>query len=117
MLFPAGEVAHPTGLFRAVTDPVWHPTAGRLLTVAPVVPIWLSGQNSASFNLLGLVHPLLRTARLPAELLNKRGQTVRVRVGHPVSAAELRRLPGADRLPYLRARVYALGAPRLRDRR
>lgn len=112
-LFPAGEVAHRAAPFRPALDPAWHPTAGRLLEKArvPIVPVWLSGQNSASFSLLGLMHPLLRTARLPAELLNKRGSTVRVRIGQPVAAPDLARLPIPDRLPYLRARVYALGSP------
>ncbi len=113
LLFPAGEVAHRPAPFRPTLEPEWNPTAGRLLSAArvPVVPVWLSGQNSASFSLLGLVHPLLRTARLPAELLNKRGQTVQVRIGHALAPAVLDRLPEADRLPYLRARVYALGPP------
>ncbi|UYZ62658.1 lysophospholipid acyltransferase family protein [Hymenobacter weizhouensis] len=112
-LFPAGEVAHRAAPFRPALDSAWHPTAGRLLEKArvPVVPVWLSGQNSASFSLLGLMHPLLRTARLPAELLNKRGHTVRIRIGQPVAAPDLARLPTPDRLPYLRARVYALGSP------
>lgn len=109
-LFPAGEVAYRPGLFRPALDPAWNATAGRLLEVArvPVVPIWLSGQNSTAFSLLGLLHPLLRTARLPAELLNKRGQTVQVRIGHAVAPADLARLPAPERLAYLRARVYAL---------
>ena len=37
---------------------------------------------------------------------------MRIRIGHPVAAADLARLPAPDRLPYLRARVYALGRPR-----
>ena len=111
LLFPAGEVAHRVSPFRPVLDSPWNPTAGRILAVArvPVVPVWLSGQNSTAFNLLGLVHPLLRTARLPAELLNKQGQTIQVRIGQPVAPAELDRLPASEQLPYLRARVYALG--------
>jgi putative hemolysin len=111
LLFPAGEVAHSNIPFRPAMDSAWNPTAGRLLDAArvPVVPIWLSGQNSTGFSLMGLVHPLLRTARLPAELLNKKGQTIQVRIGQPVVPAELDRLPAADRLAYLRARVYALG--------
>jgi putative hemolysin len=111
-LFPAGEVAHRRALFRPALDADWNPTAGRLLEMArvPVVPVWLSGQNSPSFSLLGMLHPMLRTARLPAELLNKRGQTVRIRIGQPVGAAELASQPALDRLAYLRARVYALGS-------
>ncbi|WBA40779.1 lysophospholipid acyltransferase family protein [Hymenobacter canadensis] len=112
LLFPAGEVAHRSHLFRPAHDSAWNPTAGRLLALArvPVVPVWLSGQNSATFSVLGLLHPLLRTARLPAELLNKRGQTIQVRIGQPVAPAELGRLPLAEQLPYLRARVYGLGS-------
>ncbi|MBC6697250.1 lysophospholipid acyltransferase family protein [Hymenobacter sp. BT190] len=112
LLFPAGEVAHRSPWFRPAHDSAWNPTAGRLLAAArvPVVPLWLSGQNSVAFSLLGLLHPMLRTVRLPAELLNKRGQTIQVRIGQPVAATELSRLPVAEQLPYLRARVYALGA-------
>ncbi|WP_044015698.1 lysophospholipid acyltransferase family protein [Hymenobacter sp. APR13] len=112
LLFPAGEVAHRSQLFGPPHDPAWNPTAGRLLAMVrvPVVPLWLSGQNSTTFSMLGLLHPLLRTARLPAELLNKRGQTIQVRIGRPVAPAELGRLPVSEQLSYLRARVYALGS-------
>jgi putative hemolysin len=112
LLFPAGEVAHPTYPFGLATEPAWHPTAARLLLRArvPVVPIWLSGHNSAAFQLLSLLHPLLRTARLPAELLNKRGQTIRVRIGQPLRPTDLLALPPDRVLPHLRARVFALGA-------
>ena len=112
LLFPAGEVAHPTAPFGPSVEGAWHPTAGRLLARArvPVVPVWVSGHNSATFQWLSLLHPLLRTARLPAELLNKRGQTVRVRLGTPVRPADLLARPPDQHLPYLRARVLALGA-------
>jgi putative hemolysin len=112
-LFPAGEVAHRTAPFRPSLDPEWHPTVGKLLTSArvPVVPVWLSGHNSALFSWLGLVQPWLRTMRLPAELLNKRGQTIRVRIGQPIGPQELVCLPPDQRLPCLRAWVYALGSP------
>ncbi|WP_051166816.1 lysophospholipid acyltransferase family protein [Hymenobacter norwichensis] len=111
LLFPAGEVAHRANPFQAATDSEWNPTAGRLLQTArvPVVPVWLSGQNSSGFSWLGFIHPLLRTARLPAELLNKQGQTIQVRIGQPIGPAVLDRLPTADQLAYLRAQVYALG--------
>lgn len=110
LLFPAGEVAHRHAPFGRVEESAWHPTAGRLVQAArlPVLPVWVSGRNSSSFNWLGLVHPLLRTARLPAELLNKRGQTVHVRIGQAVGVPELHALPAEARMPYLRARVHAL---------
>ncbi len=111
LLFPSGEVAHPTVPFGASIEGAWHPTAGRLLTRArvPAVPVWISGHNSTAFQWLSLVHPFLRTVRLPAELLNKRGHTIRVRIGVPVRPADLLALPDEQRLPYLRARVLAQG--------
>ncbi|WP_167852153.1 lysophospholipid acyltransferase family protein [Hymenobacter elongatus] len=111
-LFPAGEVASRPRPFQAAAEAQWHPTAGRLLSVArvPVVPVWLSGHNSETFSLLGLMHPWLRTARLPAELLNKRGQTIRVRVGRPIMPRELAQIAAPEGLAYVRARVFALGA-------
>ncbi|MCB2406769.1 lysophospholipid acyltransferase family protein [Hymenobacter lucidus] len=110
-LFPAGEVASRPRPFQPTTEADWHPTAGRLLSVArvPVVPFWLSGHNSQSFSLLGLLHPKLRTFRLPAELLNKRNHTIRVRIGRPIAPPELASLAPTERLAYVRARVFALG--------
>ncbi|TGE27390.1 lysophospholipid acyltransferase family protein [Hymenobacter metallicola] len=111
-LFPAGEVASRPRPFRPTTEAEWHPTAGRLLDAArvPVVPVWLSGHNSETFSLLGLMHPWLRTARLPAELLNKRGQTIRVRFGQAIAPQTLGAMAPAQRLAYIRARVFALSS-------
>ncbi|MCC2547525.1 lysophospholipid acyltransferase family protein [Hymenobacter sp. BT175] len=110
LLFPAGAVAHRPGLFSPIEEPAWHPTAGRLLAAArvPILPVWVSGQNSVSFSWLGLLHPLLRTLRLPAELLNKQGLTIRLRLGVPVLPTEVQRLPAPALLPLLRTRVFAL---------
>jgi len=99
-VFPAGEVAHPrleNGRL-TVADPTWSPTVARLVrqTGATVVPIHFSGQNSRLFQLLGLLHPLLRTAMLPREFLNKRGHTIAARVGRPLDCARLARLPGCQ---------------------
>ncbi|MBC6611341.1 GNAT family N-acetyltransferase [Hymenobacter sp. BT507] len=112
LLFPAGAVAHRTTPFGTVEEPGWNPTAERLLVTArvPVLPIWVSGQNSLSFSWLGLLHPLLRTLRLPAELLNKQGTTVHVRVGQPLLPAQQQRFAQNELLPFLKAQVHALGS-------
>lgn len=99
-VFPAGEVAHPrleNGRL-AIADPNWSPTVARLVrqTGATVVPIHFSGQNSRLFQLLGLAHPLLRTAMLPREFINKRGSTIAARVGRPLDCERLARLPGCQ---------------------
>jgi putative hemolysin len=96
-VFPAGEVSHLDFRRRGILDPAWHDSAVRLARrcSAPLLPVYFEGSNSALFQLAGLVHPRLRTALLPHELLNKRHRELEVRVGHPVDCAadtdELRR--------------------------
>jgi putative hemolysin len=111
-IFPAGEVSNLHSNIATVTDPPWQPVIGRLITMAkvPVVPVYFGGSNSISFKILGLLHPLLQTARLPAELLNKEGAVVHVRIGRPVKPATLQALEKEEVLPFLRAKTYALGA-------
>jgi putative hemolysin len=119
IVFPAGEVSSATDADGQVVDRPWH--AGVLAlarwTAAPVVPVFVHGQNRRIFRLAGRVHPLLRTALLVRELLARRGTTLRVSVGTAVSAERLAQIrePGA-RLMYLRARTYALATRTVRVR-
>lgn len=85
--FPAGEVAHLAWGKKEVVDPPWSATVGRLVrrTDATVIPIYFDGINGTLFHLAGLVHPLLRTALIPREMIKRQGAEIRVRVGHPVS--------------------------------
>ena len=71
-VFPAGEVSHLAWPKLEVTDPIWSRTVARLIlkSGADAVPVFFAGQNSTLFQCLGLIHPLLRTALLPREVLN-----------------------------------------------
>ncbi len=73
-IFPAGEVSsyNPDNLGK--TDRRWQTPALKIIKNAkvPVVPVYFEGTNSRFFHMLGLIHPTLRTARLPSEVLNKR---------------------------------------------
>lgn len=112
LIFPAGEVAHFDLRTRAIRDSEWMPTAGRLIRItrATALPILVRGSNSLGFQMLGMVHPRLRTAALPAELLNKRGQSVEVLVGSPINAARLDAMPDdKEAIQYLRLRSELLG--------
>lgn len=109
--FPAGEVAHMNWREGAVTDPEWNPAVARIAqkTGTAVIPVYFGGGNSMAFHLAGAMHPALRTASLPRELLNKRGSRIRVRIGKPVQGAELRSLGDCGEASrYLRCRVYSL---------
>jgi len=111
IIFPAGEVASWHMRERRVTDPQWSATASRLIrnSEATALPIFIDGGNSIPFHLLGLVHPRLRTVRLPHELLNKRGRTVKIHIGSPIPHREIAKLHSADEATrYLRWRTYLL---------
>jgi putative hemolysin len=111
LIFPAGEVAHFDFRAGAIRDPQWRSTAARLvrITGARTLPIFVRGANSIPFQMLGMVHPKLRTAALPAELLNKRGRCVEVRIGGIVEAAQVQAMADDEAaIRYLRLRTDLL---------
>lgn len=112
-IFPAGEVSTYKVEEHQVTDRLWHPVVGKIIARAnvPVVPIYFHGNNGLLFNLLSLIHPTLRTAKLPSELFNKNGHTIKLRIGKPIDVADIKHY-GTNTtklLSFLRAKTYALG--------
>jgi putative hemolysin len=111
-IFPAGEVSTYKIETQQVTDRKWHPVVGKIISKAkvPVIPIYFHGNNGLLFNLLSLIHPALRTAKLPSELFNKHGHTIKLRIG---KAIDIEDIPDhnnpAKLLNFLRAKTYALG--------
>ncbi|MES2691124.1 MAG: lysophospholipid acyltransferase family protein, partial [Bacteroidota bacterium] len=110
-IFPAGEVSSFKLNNLKISDKMWNPVVGKMIMKAQVrvVPVYFSGHNSMVFNLLGLLHPALRTAKLPSELFNKHEEKITVRVGKPVSIKTINEFKNADELlRFLRAKTYAL---------
>lgn len=87
--FPAGGVSNPH-LFAATEDREWQPTVLRLIQKAkvPVVPLYISGNNSRFYRFLGLIDWRIRTLRLFHEVTNKRGKTIYIRFGKLISVEE-----------------------------
>lgn len=111
-IFPAGEVSTFNIESQQVTDRLWHPVVGKIIAKAkvPVVPIYFHGNNGLLFNLLSMIHPALRTAKLPSELFNKQGQTIRLRIGKAINISDYPEYNNSTKLlNFLRARTYALG--------
>ena len=110
--FPAGEVSSLRWGKLEVSDPEWNEAVGGLIRIsgAPTLPVYFHGSNGAAFQLAGLVHPRLRTALLPRELLNKRGLVVEASIGRPIAAASLTHLSDVERTAYLRQRTHLLEA-------
>lgn len=112
-IFPAGEVSTFQADSRKITDRPWQRTALKLIQKAevPVVPVYFQGANSLLFHLMGMVHPSLRTAALPAEMLRRKRDSFRVRIGQPIPAKDIVAFDDVERMGrYLRARTYALGS-------
>lgn len=110
-VFPAGEVSHFKFKTRKISDPVWSDTISKIIrkTESPVVPVFFKGCNRFLFQLAGMIHPRLRTALLPRELINKRNTTIEVRVGNVIAYSRLRKLESDSALTeYLRHRTYML---------
>src|SRR5580692_5614167 len=110
-IFPAGEVSQwqmPAG---QIADPKWNDTAVRLIrrTGATALPVYFCGHNGVGFQLLGMIHPKLRTAFLLQEFLKQEGKRVEVRVGSPVQHDTLTALSDdREAIEYLRWRTYLL---------
>ncbi|MDF1575689.1 MAG: GNAT family N-acetyltransferase [Bacteroidales bacterium] len=112
-MFPAGEVSSYNEDNYGISDREWQYPAMKMIKKAevPVVPVYFQGSNSRLFHILGLIHPSLRTVRLPAEVFNKKHKKIRIRIGNPVSVKEQESFTDISTYGrYLRAKTYALGS-------
>jgi len=112
-LFPAGEVSSYNEDNYGISDREWQYTAMKMIKKArvPVVPIYFQGSNSRLFHILGLIHPTLRTVRLPAEVFNKKHKKIRIRIGNPITVKEQDAFSDISTYGrYMRAKTYALGS-------
>lgn len=111
-IFPAGEISSFYHDGNGVMDKIWPDGIIRLIKKqkVPIVPIYFHGTNSKLFHFLGLIHPALRTAKIPSELLNKKNKTIHVRIGNAVPVKDQDEYPDISRFGrFLRAKTYALG--------
>lgn len=111
VVFPAGSVSHVGTDDGRVVDEPWRDGVARIAgqAEAPVLPVFIEGRNSGLFVAAGRLHPLLRTALLPRELLRLRGAQITLRVGRVVSVRRLQSLGGTPtQTAYLRVRCYGL---------
>jgi putative hemolysin len=110
-VFPAGEVSHLSLASRSIADGEWNEAPARIaqMTGAAVLPVFFEGRNSTLFQLAGLIHPRLRTALLPRELLKQRDTRVTVHIGNVAAAERLARFDDASSTTaYLRLRCHIL---------
>ena len=111
-IFPAGEVSryhehdYPEDL-------PWSASIARMIKNAnvPVIPVFWEGRNSKLFYAVDKIHPMLGTARLTKELINKHDSCFNLQIGKPILPSEIALYDNPKELAaYLRSRSYALEA-------
>jgi len=111
LIFPAGEVSRLDWRGRRIADPPWAESVALLArkSGAQILPMHIEGHARWPSLLAGAVHPRLRTACLPRDLLQQRNSMVSVHLGEPVAATELARLEPKAQTAYLRLLSDSLG--------
>jgi len=88
-IFPAGEVSTIEN-GSIMLDKPWEPVAMKIIQKAnvPVVPIYFHAKNSKLFYWLAKLNPILRTLKLPSEILTQKNNIIKIRIGKPISVNE-----------------------------
>lgn len=118
LVFPAGKVSAINLKSRRIEDQPWDRLVGQLVkrSKAVCVPVYVKGKNSALFYTLGLIHPRLRTLMLARELANKHGYSLNLKMGEPITSAEIRQLDDEGSIThYLRMSTDLLGLDAEKD--
>ena len=113
-IFPAGEVStYYNTESPGVADKQWNDSIIKFIkkVEVPIIPVYFKGTNSRLFHILGLIHPMLRTAKLPSEIFNKKNKVVKLRMGQPITVKEQAEFTDISRFGrFLRLKTYALGS-------
>ncbi|PKH24984.1 GNAT family N-acetyltransferase [Enterobacterales bacterium CwR94] len=114
IFFPAGEVSRMST--KGVRDGRWHHGFVKLAAKfrAPVVPVHISGRNSALFYLTSLAYQPLSTLLLVREMFRQRGSRITVRIGARVPFAHWYdgHTPARELAKRFRRHVYRLAQGR-----
>ncbi len=109
-IFPAGEVSTYRDE-RSIVDRAWEPGAMKLIQKAgvPVIPIYFHAKNSMFFYRLAGLSDILRTAKLPSEMLTQKKRKIKVRIGNAIKPEELAAHPNLETFTaFLRRKTYML---------
>jgi len=109
-IFPAGEVSTYKDE-KHIVDKPWEPSAMKLIQKAkvPVIPIYFHAKNSTFFYRLASMSDILRTAKLPSEMLSQKKRKILVRIGNPISVEDQTANPNLEAFTaFLRRKTYML---------
>lgn len=109
-IFPAGEVSTNRDK-KTIVDKPWEPSAMKLIqkSKVPVVPIYFHAKNSIFFYKMASMSDVLRTAKLPSEMLSQKRRKIKVRIGHPISVEDQKEHTNLEAYTaFLRRKTYML---------
>lgn len=110
-LFPAGAVSDLSIRDGCIRDREWQKPVIRLIKKlnVPILPVTFIDGNSPFYYALGLIDWRIRLLRLPSEVFNKRGKTIRLVLGNMISPQEQDGFEDLNEFKsFLRNKVYGL---------
>ena len=112
VVFPAGEISSISQWHEKIAlDNTWSTGIIRLSlsAKAPILPLFIVGQNDNVFLKLGLIHPVFRTLQIGRVTNHLCGEEMSVRASHPIPSVLLQTFKeDATRVDYIRGQLYAL---------
>ena len=112
---------HPIGFFPAggvsschltyTKDREWQEPVLKLIKKAklPIIPMYISGNNSWLYRFLGVINWRVRMVRLMHEVTNKKGRKIYIRFGQPITVEEQSQYEDIHALgEFLKAKTYEL---------
>lgn len=113
LVFPAGTVSRIVVPSLKIADAPWSTMIVKLAKKynAAIMPVFVEGRHSRAFYLSAYIHKRIRTLLLPRAMLSKAGRAVKLHIGLPISAQDLKRL-GDDTIAtyYIRLCCKVMGA-------
>lgn len=113
-IFPSGELSSKsTGNVKS-TDKQWQKSSIKFIQKAgvQVIPVFINGSNGNLLNIMGQMHPLLRSALIPSEILNIRRQALEIVIGKPITTKTIESFTTTNSLSvFLRTKTFSLNNP------
>ncbi len=113
-IFPSGEVSSNFYGSLRTTDKQWQKPSIRFIQKAgvQVIPVFFNGSNGNLLNVMGQMHPLLRSALIPSEILNIRRQAFEIVIGKPITTKTIDCFTTTNSLSvFLRTKTFSLNNP------
>jgi putative hemolysin len=111
VIFPSGAVSTSIRFLGPVEEFPWRKFICTRIheTQCTVVPIYFHGQNSRLFQFVSKFSMNLRLGLLLHEIMNKRGKTIKIEIGDPITYDEMESYPDRqDLIDFLKDRTMAL---------